>query len=479
MENGSIYVGILSFILVSIYLFGYSYKLITKETVATEVVRNGTIGESNDYNGIIIRDEQIFKSTVEGTVTYYYSEGDRVKKNAVVCNIVDPKKAEIFQEQIEKKNNEINKVQESRGDISLVQEDINRTNSKIKNITNTYTVGTLEDRLNNLYTFKDKVEGEINLRTTQLIADNKGSAKAIIEERFKYDEQLRAITNEFNASESGIVSFSFDGYEDIFNIDKMETLTIEEIDMNIDEAERVSSNIEADKPIFRVIKSFEWYIASYIPNEVVNEWTVDDSKTLVFDDNKYSPLDVKIKTIIPKGEQKLVIFYTDRDILNYINTRSVRFKIEAEIYEGLKVPNTAIVEKTFLKVPSECIFQVSGQDAVTKVQDQVSIPVKISFKDETETFVYILQDFSSNSISLKINDQILKTNGEQYTITETTTKLGVYVVNRGTADLKTVEIVKSNDTHSIVKAVDNYDALKIYDSIISDAKSTKENDLIY
>lgn len=312
-----------------------------------------------------------------------------------------------------------------------------------------------------------------------MIADNKGSAKAIIEERFKYDEQLRAITNEFSASESGIVSFSFDGYEDIFNIDKMETLAIEEIDMNIDEAERVSSNIEADKPIFRVIKSFEWYIASYIPNEVVNEWTVDDSKTLVFDDNKYSPLDVKIKTIIPKGEQKLVIFYTDRDILNYINTRSVRFKIEAEIYEGLKVPNTAIVEKTFLKVPAECIFQVSGQDAVTKVQDQVSIPVKISFKDETETFVYILQDFSSNSISLKINDQILKTNGEQYTITETTTKLGVYVVNRGTADLKTVEIVKSNDTHSIVKAVDNYDALKIYDSIISDAKSTKENDLIY
>lgn len=259
----------------------------------------------------------------------------------------------------------------------------------------------------------------------------------------------------------------------------METLTAEEISMNIDEAERVSSNIEVDKSIFRIIKSFEWYIVSYIPNEVASEWSIDDSKTLVFDDNKSSPLNVKVKTIIPKGEQKLVIFCTDKDILDYINTRSIRFKIEAEVYEGLKVPNTAIVEKTFLKIPSECISQVSGQDAVSKAQGQVSIPVKISFKDETETFVYILQDFSSNSSSLKINDQILKSNGETYTITETTTRLGVYVVNRGTADLKTVEVVKSNDTHSIVKAVDNYDALKIYDSIISDAKSTKENDLIY
>lgn len=463
-------------------MFGYSYKLITRETVATEVVRNGTIGESNDYNGIIIRDEQIFKSSAEGMVTYYYSEGDRVKKNSTVCNIVDSKSASILQEQIEKKNTEINKVQESRSDISLIQEDINRTNSKIKAITNTYVIGNIDDRLNNLYTFKDRLDAEINLRNRQLLADNQGSAKSLIDERLKYDEQLKSITNEIVSSESGIVSFSFDEYEEMFSIDKMENLTKEEVDMVIEDAQRVNStNVELDKPIFKIIKNFEWYIATYIPNEVTAEWAIDDNKTLVFEDKKFSPLNVKIKNIISKGDYKLVIFYTDRDMLDYINTRSVRFKIETETYEGLKVPNTAIVEKTFLKIPLECVFQNSGQDSVLKVQDsgQVYVPIKISFNDETETFAYILQDFSVDSISLKINDTILKSNGEQYTISETTTRCGVYVVNRGTADLKTVEIVKSNNTHSIVESVGTYDALKIYDSIISDAKSTKENDLIY
>lgn len=445
-------------------------------------MRNGTIGEFTDYSGIIIRDEQIFKSSAEGMITYYYSEGDKVKKNSTVCNIVDSKSAAIIQEQITKTNSEINKVQESRSDISLIQEDINRTNEKIKAITNTYAIGDIEDRLTNLYTFKDRLDAEINLRNRQLLTDNQGSAKSLIDERLKYDEQLKSITNEIVSPESGIISFSFDEHEDMFSIDKMENLTQEEISMVIDDAQRVNAdNIEVDKPIFKIIKSFEWYIVSYIPNEVAAQWSVDESKTLVFDNKKFSPLDVKIKNIISKGDQKLVIFYTDRDMLNFINTRSVRFKIEAEVYEGLKVPNTAIVEKTFLKVPSECIFQNSGQDSVLKTQDEqkVYIPVKISFKDEAETFVYILQDFSSNSISVKINDEILKANGEKYTITETTTRSGVYVVNRGTADLKTVEIVKSNNTHSIVESVDSYDALKIYDSIISDAKSTKENDLIY
>lgn len=481
-ENSSIYLGILGFILISIYLLSYLFLYLTKSSISIEPVHYGSIGEPKTYNGIVIRDEHVIKSVSKGEATYYCGEGDRVKKNAVVCSIKNVTDSSELEQQISNNDNEIAKVQKSRSDISLIQDDIDFVNNKIKNVASNYMTGSVETRLDNLYSFKNELSGEVILRNQILLTENRGSLKSLIEEKFAYEAMLDKTKDMLLAPISGIVSFSLDGLEEMYLVGQMETLLPEQIDMKFETPSRTNpESIEIDEPIFKVIDSNEWYIAAYIPDEVCNGWLVEQQKKLIFSDDQSKFLNVRIKSITQGQEQKLIIFYSDRNMIDYIDTRNVSFEVETEIYKGLKVPNSSIVEKTFLKIPIDYIIEESEQYSIIKSQDKVnvSIPIKIAFKDETQSYAYILQDFNSNK--LKLDDKILKNvDGEQneYIITGEgiKTSSGVYVANNGIASLRAVEIIGSNETYSIVKPIGD---LKVYDRIVSDAKNISENQMIY
>lgn len=481
-ENSSIYLGLVGFILISIYLFGYLFLYINKSSISIEPVQYGSIGEPKTYDGLVIRDEHVIKSVSEGEVTHYYGEGDRVKKNAIVCSIKNVEDSDELEQQISNNDNEIVKVQKSRSDISLIQDDIDLVNNKIENITSNYITGSIETRLNNLYSFKNELNGEVTLRNQILLTENRGSLKSLVEEKFAYEALLGKTKDMLYAPISGIVSFSLDGLEEIYSVEKIETLLPEQINMKFEPPSRINSgNIKIDEPVFKVINSNEWYIVSYIPDEVCNGWLVDDQKKLIFNDEQSNFLNVRIKSITQAQGQKLIVFYSDRNMIDYINTRSISFEVETEIYKGLKVPNSSIVEQTFLKIPMDYIIDDSGQYSIIKSQDKgnISVPIKIAFKDETQSYAYILQDF--NSTKIKLDDKILKnTDGEEkeYIITGEgiRTSSGVYVANNGIASLKAVEIIGSNETYSIVKPVGD---LKVYDRIVSDARNISENQMIY
>jgi hypothetical protein len=479
-ERSSFYIGMIGFMIITIYLFGYVYKFVNKQTVPIEVVQYGTIKVPQVYNGIIIRNEYLARASSEGKMTYYYSDGDKISKNAIVCDIRNTKESTVLEEEIKKYDAEIAKIQENRTDISLFQDDINRINNKITQITNNYIASSDANTLNNLYTFKDKLKGEIALRNQILLTENKGSISSLVEGKFIQEEQLKKAINGISAPESGIVSFCLDGYEERFKLDHMASLTPEETNMKISVPERLdSTEIKKDTPIFKIVNSTQWYIASYIPDEISKGWVVGDLKTLTVDNDTNDKIEVNINNIIQGNGQKLIIFSTTRNMSNYINTRSIRFEVEAKAYKGLKIPNSAIVEKTFLKIPMEYVVEQSGQYNIIKSQDVagILIPIKISFTDEDNNCAYILQDFNS----VKLGDKIIKPNDKnstEYAITEVTTQLGVYIVNSGIAELKTIEVIGNNETYAILNP-DKVYGVKIYDRIISDSKNILENQTIY
>lgn len=477
-ENSTIYIGITCFILISIYLFGYVYQSLGRQTIALEEIKYGDIEVNNNYTGVVIRDEYIVTSPVEGNITYYYNEGERIKKDAIVCNVTNSKDSEVLQQKISDYDNQIMKMQANRSEISLFQfeDDINNRNDNIKNLLSNYISGTSNNRLNNLYSFKTQLEGEIDLRSRMLLGENGGSVNAIAEDKFKYEEELKKNINPLLSTMSGVVSFVIDTYEEVFSIKNMETLQPEQTTMKFTQLENITTeNVTVNQPVFKIIHSDEWYIVAYISDEISNGWVVGDEKTLKFD-TENSSLNFTIKNIIQSKGEKLVIFCANRNMLNFISTRSVNFQIESENYKGLKIPNSAIVNKTFLKIPMNCIIEDSEQTSIRKVQDEgdILMPIKISFKDETESYAFILQDFGS----IKVNDKIVVNGAErvEYIISDVETLPGVYVVNKGIAELRSVEITISNDIYSIIKPDDN---VTVYDMIASDAKSVVENQPVY
>ena len=257
--------------------------------------------------------------------------------------------------------------------------------------------------------------------------------------------------------------------------------------MNVDITQiSKTQSVKTGSPLFKVVKSNLWYLTAYVPSEAATEWKAGSRKVMI---TTVGEEEVKINVVIDSVEQldnkAKVVFKSSESLEKIINVRTLDFKIEDEIYEGLKVPNNAIVEKTLLKIPAECIWESNGEKGVLKVSGEETKFVSLIIAKEEEAnpetgegaFAYILQDFQT----LKLGDVLIKGTGESsenYTISEVETASGVYVVNSSVADFRVVNIIASNSEYSNVEAGSLY-GLKVYDNIVSDAKNIQESDSVY
>ncbi len=477
-ETSTIYIGLIAFLLISFYLIGKVYIFLTKQPIAIEEVPYGSIKLEKIYNGVVIRDEQIINSTVDGKVQYYFSEGEKVKKNAIVCGIKDTKNSDILEDKKAQYENEIINMQKSRDNISLVKDDVARIDENIDKISSNYITNKLDSKLNNLYNFKNQLNNEIELRNKLLLFEEKGSVKNLVEEKFIVEELLEKSITNIKSPISGIISFSTDKAEEMYSLEKIELLTFEQIKMKIEPSKKINvENVKVNEPIFKIINNDEWYIASYLPIEECQNWEIGNIKTLNFKDTENTYQNFKIKNIVKGVDKNLIIFSSDRNLLDYINVRSVSFEVSSKSYNGLKVPNTAIAERTFLKIPMDYIVENDEQYSIIKINgtSKEQIPIKIAFKDDTLLYAYILQDFNN----IKIQDKLIKSDiDEEYIISESEVLTGIYVVNRGAAELKPIEITGKSETHSIIKPIGET-SVRVYDKIISDAKNIQEGQLVY
>ncbi|MCR5733148.1 MAG: hypothetical protein K6G22_00955, partial [Lachnospiraceae bacterium] len=99
--------------------------------------------------------------------------------------------------------------------------------------------------------------------------------------------------------------------------------------------------------------------------------------------------------------------------------------------------------------------------------------VETTIYNRTETEYYVDESV------FDIGDYVVDPQGgEKYPISKQGTLIGVYNINKGYADFKQITILYQNEEYSIVKSNAEY-GLSVYDHIVLDGSTVKENDLIY
>ena len=474
------------FVLFMLYIFGYFLIFISKSKISVESVKYGTIDVPTTYKGIIIRNEKVFKSPIDGQPFFEYSENERVKKNSLVCTIKKDDKVDIIEKSIEKIDESILEKQKNRSDLSIFKDDIKRIEKDIKNNINIYSNKLVDGEMDALYSMQRSLRTQIEFRNNIWLTENNSSILELNDKKQSYENQLFENRFDIKTDVSGILSYTIDGMEEQLLYDSPENVTKEQTKMNFENTiVTKSKNIKADEPIFKIVESNIWYLTTYIPSEDAALLNVDDRKVIYTNvDEQDVEINVVIKSIEQIDDFAKVIFKSNESLEKIINLRTIEFKIKDNIYEGIKVPNKAIVEKIFLKIPSNYIIDNNGEKGVFKIlgDEKKFIPVKISKQDELdsenglESYSYILQDFDN----LKLGDVISSDNVDfqNYTISEIENYKGVYVVNTSVADFKIIDIITQNSEYSIVKPGYLY-GLKVYDNIVSDAKNIQESDNIY
>ncbi len=465
----------LAFAAIILYLFGSSIGFLTRDTIDFDTIQYGSIDEPKSAFGVIIKDEKVYNTTADGIVNFKVADNDKVKSGMVICTIKDDTVVSDMEKNLDQINKNILEMQENREDLSIFSGDVKRINKNIKDAVDTSAYSFSENNVKKMYELKNSIRQKLETRNQMLLTESRGSLTELVEKKTRQEQELSKNIVTLTSNESGIISYYIDGFENKFKFDNIDSITKEQTKMNVETAD-IKTSVKNGDGVFKIVSSNQWYIASYINKDYAENWEVGDNIFIYpvnTGDNK--SLEVSIEKMRDEDKEVFVVFKATKELLNYIDKRNISFEI-SKSKKGYKIPNSAIVDRTILKIPVEYV----QNDTVNKLTSEGSSIINISNSgsDEEGKFIYTL----SEENNLKLGDVILnpKNLNERYTIQEVINKVGVYVINTGIAKFETINTENSskNSTHTVIDPEKN-STIKIYDRILTKTDNISEEERVY
>ncbi len=478
-KNGHLVMPLIIFATIAIYLTGQIVSMASKRSdINVETVAYGTIDTPEIYTGLILRDEYVVSSNRTGQPFYQYSQGDYVPKGAVVCTVKDTDSTDILEDKLNQIDQDILKSQKTRTDLSAFSEDIARLEDNMTRTVDTYAGRSMKSNLSYMYTMKSQITSFMDQRNEIWLTENVESLSQLTETKNIYEQQLSQNMSSFTAQEAGVLCLSYDGLEETYDPDMAAEITEKQIGSAKTEYISKAKGVAEGDPLFKIVSSNKWYIVSYLPNASVAGWETGDGQKLnVMTEEETYQINANVESIEPGDKKTKVVVSSYEYMEEFMETRTVSFSLDSETVEGLKIPNDAIVEKSLIRIPRECLTESNGNQGVLLVTGEKSKFVDLSILTSDTDYVYIEQDNGA----LKLGDMVLKGTGEsaeQYTVSDLDPHAGVYVANSSMASFVVIDILDQNQEYAIVKA-GSVTGLQPYDTIVSDAKNITEGQSIY
>lgn len=299
------------------------------------VIKNDMISLEESVIGYVIREEKTVKgNNYQNGIVQIKSEGEKVAKGDAVFRYYSSD-----EEELNKKIEELNlKIQEALlGQSNLLPSDIKAIDDQIENkIDGLKSKNDLQEiieyknDINTYITKKSKIAGSLSQSGSYI--------NELIEEREKYQLELKSNCEYVNASMSGVVSYRVDGLEEELTINNFENLNKEYLDkLNLKTGQIVTTNNEMGK----VINNYECCIATIMDSDQAKKTSVGEKVKL-----RLSTQDEIVATVSHIAEQSnksvLIIFKINDCVEKLINYRKISFDVIWWKYEGLKIPKSAI-----------------------------------------------------------------------------------------------------------------------------------------
>ena len=444
-------IGIVIFVVILFYMMYHLFAYLTTDHIAVYEVEYGTIAESNNYQGLLLREEDVFSADFGGEINYYLKDASKASVKTLICTIDESGSiAQLIN-------------QTASGELTLGSEQTAAITETIRDYTTSYS----RDTFFRVYDFKETVESEImeaqNLAALEEVTKN-GLAP-----------MGDGIFHIVNAAEDGVAVYYVDGYEDVttesFTPEMMSELNYDRVNL------RTAGTVSPGSPIYKLLTNEDWNIVIPIDDDVyaaIAEKTVLPIRFL--SDNKTVNATVSFRDI---NGAKYLILTLNNSMIRYANDRFTEIELMLEEQTGLKIPRSAITTKEFFVVPRQYFMQGGdssdyGVLALSSEEGEAEEPVftTTDLYYETETSYYI--DEETLLAGTRLMDP---TSGEIFTLGETAELSGVYNVNKGYAVFKQIEPLYQNAEYTIIKTGTPY-GISLYDHIALEGNEVTEGELV-
>ncbi|MBQ9990587.1 MAG: hypothetical protein IJP31_06565 [Lachnospiraceae bacterium] len=447
----NINLGMIFFGVILVYIIICVFMYFTTKHVAGYQVKTGSLYVENIYTGLALRDEVIINSSYDGYLNYYVREGERIGAGKMVCTVDEGGRLQdIIEEQ-------------SMGENSLEEADLEEVRKDIMD----YKKDFDSRSFSSVYEFKNSIEATVYKKANANILKNLDSLNRSGES---------GLINICNAPTSGIVVYSYDGYEDF-----EPSMITEDILKKTDyEKTYLFSNelVNSGDKIYKLITDEHWSLIIKTDPERAQLLLEMEYVQVKFLKNQYVSW-AEVSSFTNKDADTYVQLTFNNSMVTFCTDRFVDIELILEEESGLKVPNSAIVEKSFYLVPEDYVSKSgeNGEQGVLKeIYDEDGnklnefIPVSIYNKEEGKYYI--------DSPELDHGDRLQKLDSvDVHTISEMASLVGVYNKNKGYADFKQIQILYQNEEYSIIRSNTEYGLVE-YDYIVLDAEMVEDNELL-
>lgn len=451
-------IGFVVFAIIFVYVLINVFIYMNKDHLSIYEVSENNIADDNTCKGVIIREENVIRSTNAGYINYYIREGERVSKNSIVYTA-------------DESGNVFDTLTSTETKNVLAKEDKDKILNSISSFQKTYS----NDNFGTVYNLKYDIDNILYEATNFNMVKNLDSITAV--------EGENAFFHKVMATQSGIVTYSIDGMEQL-TADQVSEDTFSNVDYKRTQL-RTDKLVDSNSPIYRQVTSENWsVIISLTADQYKRIQDRDRIKVTFIKDGLSAVVDV---SSYKKGNGYFAKLDLNNYMIRYVNDRYIDVELTLNSASGLKIPKSSIVKKDFFKVPLD-YFTEGGDSNATGVIKEVYdkkgnlefkfIPTEIYFEDENYGYIDTKITLSDGQ-TLVAGDSIHNdSNGEKYTLGETMSLEGVYNVNKGYTVFRRIEKEYENNEYCIVKKDTPY-GLSVYDHIVLNADYVKEQSIIY
>ncbi|MCD8046714.1 MAG: hypothetical protein LUE90_08825 [Clostridiales bacterium] len=444
-------IAIIIFAFVLIYFLVYFFHFLTTNHVSVYGVQKGQIMETSVYTGLVLRSETVAYSDSSGKINYYCKEGDKAGYNDLVCSI-DSEGS--ISEEITSAG--LDGTALSRDELLEIQDQVTEYTSNYSDI-QFYDVYSFKENLN------ASVQESLYLAALEQLSDQTDTSSFSL---------VRAQTD-------GVLAFYTDDYEDVtpdtFSAEIYQPSSYRKNNL------KANTSVSYGQALYKTVTDEDWYVMIPIDEDEKEMYQAEmgedeDSFVILVTFKKDSTQAYATASILTYESGSFLQLAFNSSMVRYMSDRYIEVELGSGAETGLKIPNSAIVQKEFLLIPSDYISQgnnSSSQGVILISGDDGSaefVSTDIYYTDTETGYCYVPPD------DLSVGDVIQKPDStEQYVISETEERSGVYNVNKGYAVFKQISVLASNEEYTIIATGTSY-GLSLYDRIALDGTSISEGE---
>ena len=327
-------------IIILIFSICFAYNIIALFVNPTDtfMIENGKISKSDEAVGYLIRNEKPFQGdNYKNGISQIKTEGQRVAKGDPIFRYYTNNEEKLTQKiadldlQIQDALEQSTNIFSS--DISALDRQIEENLSKVSTINKKSDILEYKKEINKALTKKAKLTGELSPSGSYI--------KELISKRSKYEEQLNSGSEYIEATVSGLVSYKVDGLEETLTPNNFENITEEYLNsLKIKTGQTIPTSTEGGK----IVNNYMCYITAILKSEEAKNAELNDTVQLLL------PTGDEVKASIEyiadqESGSKLIIFKIINCVEKLISYRKISFEVIWWNANGLKVPNSSIIEK--------------------------------------------------------------------------------------------------------------------------------------